>query len=69
MGGILFGMTFLTIATLIFYEVYLTFISGELTIESFVDNTNVDERIRANINISFHKVLHILLSARFHALL
>jgi hypothetical protein len=61
MGGILFTVTFVTIATLVFYEVYLTFIKGELMIESFVDTTNVDERIRVNLNISFHKVWRFLI--------
>lgn len=55
-GGILFVLTFLTIIALLCNEIYMTFIQGELVIDQFVDTSHADERIRVNLNISFHKV-------------
>jgi hypothetical protein len=43
------------IIILIVNELYLTLV-GELEVQAFVDTGNMDERIRVNLNITFHHV-------------
>lgn len=52
-GGLLFVGTLVLILTLIMNELYLALIKGELVVQSFVEASSMDLRVRVNLNISF----------------
>jgi hypothetical protein len=54
LGGILFVVTVTLTLLLVANELYMTFIKGEIEVQSFVESSNLDQRVRVNLNISLH---------------